>query len=259
MSDLNISQLLPNKEQHVQKTNMSVHPFCSCSHFRAVCTLILPVSAPPPPPLAQRVQEDVHPLVATSHSPPPFRVYQGGQRDNPHPPSPPSLRPHCSRPSPSCSEGGGGWESPPPGYPRPARVPLPLAQGGLPRSPPPPPLSLQFMPPPCLPPSFRANEARGMESSHPPTPPIPCPVPCAPPPFACENRMQRGGTQGEGPGPSGGPTSTASGGGNTVTDMAAGQCATQAGAVHVNRRAGVWRRVQGRRRAMTAPPHVHRG
>ena len=77
----------------MRKINVSVHPFCSCSHFRAVCALILPVSAPPPPPLAQRVQEDVHPLGPTSHRPPPFLVYQGGQRDNLRPPSPPGLRP----------------------------------------------------------------------------------------------------------------------------------------------------------------------
>ena len=106
----------------------------------------------------------------------------------------------------------------------------------------PPPSPSGSHPPPHVPPSSRVNEARGMESPH---PPVPCPVPCAPPPFVRENRTQRGGAQGEGPGPSGGPTSTASGGENTVTDVAAGQHATQAGAVHANGRAGVRRRVQG--------------
>ena len=67
---------------------MPVYPFCSHSHFRAVCALIPPVSTPPPP-LTQRAQEDVHPLVPTAcHSfmctrgargtilaPPPLLVY----------------------------------------------------------------------------------------------------------------------------------------------------------------------------------------
>ena len=203
----------------------SVHPFRSRSHFRAVCALILRVSAPPPPPLAQRAPEDVHPLVPTSHSPPPFRAYQGGQRDNPCPPSPPGLRPHRSRPSPSHSEGGGGWESPLPGSPRPARVPLPLAQGGLPRSPPLPPVHASRRAfPPHLAPTRREGWTRGRarderRSNH--------------------HNKRWGGT----------PSPTWQ---QRSAQPRPGQCTRTEGQ-------GCGEGFGGSRRAMTAPPRVHRG
>ena len=71
----------------------------------------------------------------------------------------------------------------------------------------PPPLPLVHTPHHTFPPHLASTRREGW---NPPTPqpPVPCPVPCMPPPFACENHMQRGGVQGEGPGLSSGPTST---------------------------------------------------
>ena len=151
----------------------------------------------------------------------------------------PVYTPHCACASPSCSEGGGDWESPLPSSPHPVCVPLPLAQGGLPWSPLSPSGSHPTVPSPLI--SYQQGERDGIPP--PPHPLFPA-LSHACLPHLHARTVHKGAVyKGKGQGSAAVQPAPQAVGGNTVTNVAAVQHATHAMVVHVNGRAGVQRRV----------------
>ena len=126
-----------------------------------------------------------------------------------------------------------------------ARFPMPRTRSpslGTRRATPVPPPLPPVHTPHCAFPHHLASTRR--EGWNPPTPPIPPPSHvCLP--HLCMRTVRKGaGCKGKGQGRAVVQLAQQAVGGNTVTDMSAVQRATQAGAVHVNGRVGVRRRVR---------------
>ena len=175
---------------------------------------------PPPPPLSQRAPEDVHPLSPHPTARPPFACTRG-QRDNPCPP--PLLlvyAPTAPVPLPLALrvEGAGNPLCPVPRAPR--AFSFPWHEEGCPGPPPSPSGSRPAL---RLHPSSHADEARGLESPHPPTPPFPALSHARLPHLRARIVCKGAARKGKGLGRAAVQQAQQAVGGNTITDVAAVQ------------------------------------